>query len=142
MTIPAAARAPTTAAARARPARAIELAECRHRGLAVPVFFTRPPLNQSNAPAVKTLRLAGAAPAVALHGVRDMSKKLILALGILVSAPFALLNCSASGAGSIGDADGSASSGAGDRDNARKGDPVESETTTTRTTTTTTKTDD
>ena len=67
-----------------------------------------------------------------------MSKKLILALGILASAPFALLNCSAAGSGSIGGDDAGAHSRAGDDDSK----PVETETTTTRTTTTTTETDD
>jgi len=67
-----------------------------------------------------------------------MSKKIILAIGILVSAPFALVNCAASGSGSIGDDAAGASSKAGDSDRSPS-EPVESETTTTRTTTTTTE---
>jgi hypothetical protein len=47
-----------------------------------------------------------------------MFKKVILTLVILGSAPFALVNCAASGAGSIGDegASGSASGQVGDDD--------------------------
>lgn len=47
-----------------------------------------------------------------------MLKKVILTLGIVVTAPFALVNCAASGAGSVGEegASGSASGTAGDDD--------------------------
>lgn len=47
-----------------------------------------------------------------------MSKKLLLTLGLLLTAPFALINCAASGAGSVGDegASGSASGTVGDDD--------------------------
>jgi len=47
-----------------------------------------------------------------------MLKKLLLTMGLLLTAPFALVNCAASGAGSVGDdgASGSASGSVGDDD--------------------------
>jgi hypothetical protein len=39
-----------------------------------------------------------------------MSKKFLLALAILVTAPFALVNCAASGSGSVSPGDDDASS--------------------------------
>jgi hypothetical protein len=47
-----------------------------------------------------------------------MLKKALLTLGLLLTAPFALVNCAASGSGSVGDegASGSASGSVGDDD--------------------------
>jgi len=47
-----------------------------------------------------------------------MLKKLLLTMGLLLTAPFALVNCAASGAGSVGEdgASGSASGSVGDDD--------------------------